>query len=325
MDKLQKVILFSLISISAIAWVISKDQPDMMKAMMTLDPISILLFTASWTVGMAAMMFPAISPMVLLYNRLIKNGDYDNGDSNYKEKDKVSSAFVIEKREKNTSKHSFFINYSFKILLFVNAYLLIWILTGIALLLVWSVIMNTLITSGFRTNQLDVIYGVLLIISGVYQFSPLKKRCIGYCESPLSFFMRRWKSGKMGAIKMGIYHGIYCLGCCWPYFLLMVALGWMNLIWMGLFSTIIFAEKIWSRGLLVARIGGIVLMTFGIVAIIFTPNAHSFLKFESNDERNKNDQPMDMKEMMYMEKGSTDNHKQYNVIINNNNITNVKK
>jgi predicted metal-binding membrane protein len=325
MDKLQKVILFSLISISAIAWVISKDQPDMMKAMMTLDPISILLFTASWTVGMAAMMFPAISPMVLLYNRLIKNGDYDNGDSNYKEKDKVSSAFVIEKREKNTSKHSFFINYSFKILLFVNAYLLIWILTGIALLLVSSVIMNTLITSGFRTNQLDVIYGVLLIISGVYQFSPLKTKCIGYCESPLSFFMRRWKSGKMGAIKMGIYHGIYCLGCCWPYFLLMVALGWMNLIWMGLFSTIIFAEKIWSRGLLVARIGGIVLMTFGIVAIIFTPNAHSFLKFESNDERNKNDQPMDMKEMMYMEKGSTDNHKQYNVIINNNNITNVKK
>jgi len=325
MDKLQKVILFSLISISAIAWVISKDQPDMMKAMMTLDPISILLFTASWTVGMAAMMFPAISPMVLLYNRLIKNGDYDNGDSNYKEKDKVSSAFVIEKREKNTSKHSFFINYSFKILLFVNAYLLIWILTGIALLLVWSVIMNTLITSEFRTNQLDVIYGVLLIISGVYQFSPLKTKCIGYCESPLSFFMRRWKSGKMGAIKMGIYHGIYCLGCCWPYFLLMVALGWMNLIWMGLFSTIIFAEKIWSRGLLVARIGGIVLMTFGIVAIIFTPNAHSFLKFESNDERNKNDQPMDMKEMMYMEKGSTDNHKQYNVIINNNNITNVKK
>jgi hypothetical protein len=185
--------------------------------------------------------------------------------------------------------------------------------------------MNTLVTSGFRTNQLDVIYGVLLIISGVYQFSPLKTKCIGYCESPLSFFMRRWKSGKMGAIKMGIYHGIYCLGCCWPYFLLMVALGWMNLLWMGLFSSIIFAEKIWSRGLLVARIGGIVLMTFGIVAIIFTPNAHSFLKFESNNERNKYDQSMDMKEMMYMKKGSTDNHKQYNVIINNNNITNVKK
>ena len=76
MDKLQKILLFSLILTSALAWVISKDQPDMMKAMMTYDPIAILLFTASWTVGMAAMMFPAISPMVLLYNRLIKNDDW---------------------------------------------------------------------------------------------------------------------------------------------------------------------------------------------------------------------------------------------------------
>ena len=326
MDKLRKVILFSLIIISAIAWVISKDQPDMMKAMMTLDPISILLFTASWTVGMAAMMFPAISSIVLFYNRLIRNDDGDNKVGDYKEKDKVSSAFVIEKKEKNTSKHSFFINYSFKMLLFVDCYLLVWALTGIVLLLVWSLIMNTLVVIGFRTIQLDIIYGVLLIISGVYQFSPLKTRCIGYCESPLNFFMRRWKSGKSGAIKMGIYHGIYCLGCCWPYFLLMVSLGWMNLIWMGLFSTIIFAEKIWSRGLLIARIGGIVLMTLGIVAIIFTPNAHKFLGFESNNERNKSDQSMDMKAMMDMDNGSINNYKQYGGIINNNNITNnIKK
>src|SRR6478752_6844729 len=318
MDKLQKVILFSLISISAIAWVISKDQPDMMKAMMTLDPISILLFTASWTVGMAAMMFPAISPMVLLYNRLIKNGDYDNGDSNYKEKDKVSSAFVIEKREKNTSKHSFFINYSFKILLFVNAYLLIWILTGIALLLVWSVIMNTLITSGFRTNQLDVIYGVLLIISGVYQFSPLKTKCIGYCESPLSFFMRRWKSGTIGAVKMGVYHGLYCLGCCWPYFLLMVSLGWMNLLWMGLFACVIFGEKIWSRGVWVAKIAGIGLMTLGLIAIILAPNAHSLLGVGDNNNKNSNSNTtMNMKATIDMKK-ETGNSRHDNTSMNNN-------
>ena len=57
-------------------------------------------------------------------------------------------------------------------------------------------IMNILIVMGYKTNQLNIIYGILLIISGAYQFSPLKKRCIGYCESPLSFFMRRWKSGK---------------------------------------------------------------------------------------------------------------------------------
>jgi len=125
MDKLQIIILISQISISTFAWIISKDPSDMMKAMMTLDPALILLFTASWTVGMVAMMFPAISPMVLLYNRLIKKDNYNNRDSNYKEKEKVSSAFVIEKKGNNTSNHSFLINYLFKLILFVNSYLLI--------------------------------------------------------------------------------------------------------------------------------------------------------------------------------------------------------
>jgi Predicted metal-binding integral membrane protein (DUF2182) len=64
---------------------------------------------------------------------------------------------------------------------------------------------------------------------------------------------------------MGVYHGIYCLGCCWAYFLLMVALGWMNLLWMGLFAGIIFGEKMWSRGIWIARAAGIGLTVAGIL------------------------------------------------------------
>ena len=64
---------------------------------------------------------------------------------------------------------------------------------------------------------------------------------------------------------MGTYHGLYCLGCCWPYFLLMVALGWMNIAWMGLFAGIIFVEKIWSKGIWISRFTGI---TFAIVGIL---------------------------------------------------------
>jgi predicted metal-binding membrane protein len=127
-------------------------------------------------------------------------------------------------------------------MLFVGCYLAVWALTGIVLLLAWSVLMNTFVVMGIERKHLDIIYGVLLIIAGAYQFSPLKTTCIGYCESPLSFFMRRWRSGTIGAVKMGTYHGLYCLGCCWPYFLLMVSLGWMNLLWMGLFACIIFGE-----------------------------------------------------------------------------------
>jgi len=314
MDKLQKILLFSLILTSALAWVISKDQPDMMKAMMIFDPIAVLLFTASWTAGMAAMMFPAISPMVLLYNRLIKNDDCNARDGIYRGKEKVpSSSFIVEEKGDDVRKRSFFINYSFKMILFVGCYLLVWALTGIILLLAWSVLMNTFIAIGSDTKQLDIIYGVLLIIAGVYQFSPLKTTCIGYCESPFSFFMRRWKSGTSGAIKMGTFHGLYCLGCCWPYFLLMVSLGWMNLLWMGLFSSIIFAEKIWARGLLVARITGIALMTLGFVAIIFAPNAHSLLGIGAVNEENNNGQSLDMKGLMDMKKDVVNSHKQYNV------------
>jgi len=242
MDKLQKIIVVSLLSTAGLSWLISATQPNMMNVMMTYNPVSVLLFTAIWTAGMAAMMFPAIVPMVILYNRLITN--------------KLSQSSTLITAGK--------FSHTFKMILFVGMYLIIWALTGIALLLGWSVPMNSVAL--LENNQVGVIFGTILIISGIYQFTPLKNKCIGYCESPLSFFMRRWKNGKAGAIKMGAYHGLYCLGCCWPYFLIMIALGWMNLAWMGLFAVIIFGEKIWSKGIWIARAVGIALIILGILS-----------------------------------------------------------
>jgi predicted metal-binding membrane protein len=125
--------------------------------------------------------------------------------------------------------------------------------------------MNYVIMSS-EANNTGIIFGGILIISGIYQFTSLKNKCIGYCESPLSFFMRRWSNGVMGAIKMGAFHGLYCLGCCWPYFLIMVSLGWMSVTWMALFAAIIFGEKIWSRGIWIARSVGIILILLGILS-----------------------------------------------------------
>lgn len=243
MIMLQKIILVSLLSTAGISWLLSSYQPDMMNIMNTYNPILIALFTASWTAGMAAMMFPAIVPMVLLYNKLVTNRQSE------------SSEVIIQPKS----------SHFFKVILFIGMYLVVWTLTGIGLLLGWSVPMNSLARFN-ENNILGLIFGAILIISGIYQFTPLKNKCIGYCESPLSFFMRRWKNGIVGAIKMGIYHGLYCLGCCWPYFLIMVALGWMNLAWMGLFAIIIFAEKIWTKGIWIARSVGIVLIILGILS-----------------------------------------------------------
>lgn len=264
MYKVQKIILVSLISISLIAWLFSIKDPDMlimMEAMMTLNPIAISIFTISWTIGMAAMMFPAIVPMVVLYNRLIiRNNDNHIDDSKQKNDNKQRPFLPLI--------FSFSVNYSIKTILFVASYLLIWSLTGVLLLLSWSVLMNNLLMTS-RLLDLDIVYGILLIISGLYQFSSLKKKCLGYCESPLAFFTRRWKGNSTtGAIKMGTYHGFYCLGCCWPYFLLMVALGWMNIAWMGLFAGIIFGEKMWSKGIWISRFTGIAFTIVGVLTIV---------------------------------------------------------
>ena len=259
MDKTQKVVAASLIATSALAWIASINQPDMMVAMTTYNPLSISVFTAGWTAGMAAMMFPAITPMVLMYNRFVTNRK--NNRVNY------NSVTIQEEKEGKATSSSTTTSFpSLRTILFVGSYLLVWALTGIVLLLGWSAVMNnTIMTTGNNTVLIQYIYGSLLIIAGVYQFTPLKRICIGYCESPMSFFMRRWRDGTSGAFKMGVYHGIYCLGCCWAYFLLMVALGWMNLLWMGLFAGIIFGEKIWSRGIWIARAAGIGLAITGVL------------------------------------------------------------
>jgi predicted metal-binding membrane protein len=255
MDRVQKAVITSLIATSALAWVSSIDQPDvMMVAMTTYNPLSISLFTASWTAGMAAMMFPAITPMVLMYNRLVINRKNN--------RDRQSSVTIQEEKEGETISSTL---PSLRVILFVGSYLLVWALTGIVLLLGWSAVMNSTIMTTGNTVFIQYLYGSLLIIAGAYQFTPLKRICIGYCESPMSFFMRRWRDGASGAFKMGVYHGIYCLGCCWAYFLLMVALGWMNLLWMGLFAGIIFGEKIWSRGIWVARAAGVGLAITGVL------------------------------------------------------------
>lgn len=323
MERVKKIILISIISIAAISWIVSKDQPDMMTAMMNYEPVAISLFTISWTIGMAAMMFPAITPMVLLYNRLIKNNDGNRGNTSSKGINQSQTSIFVErdnddnndktaKIENRTTLSSLLSNLtnSANTTIFIGSYLLVWAITGIVLLLAWSIPVNYFFMH-FKTSQLQIVYGIVLIVSGVYQFSSLKTKCIGYCESPLSFFMRRWKSGTSGAVKMGIYHGLYCLGCCWPYFLLMVSLGWMNLLWMALFAGIIFGEKIWSKGIWIARGTGIglaivgILATFGLIIIPADMNNNSNNSTNRVDNTHMDGINMDTSKNLNMKKPTT--------------------
>ncbi|HSF49350.1 MAG TPA: DUF2182 domain-containing protein [Nitrososphaeraceae archaeon] len=250
MNKIQKFIILFILTTSGLAWIFSFTTTDiMMNTMMMVNYnlLSILLFTVIWTLGMIAMMFPAIIPSILLYNKIIL------------QKDK-SDTMLIAKENK--------VIYSLKTILFTATYIIVWTIVGLILFFGWSLSINNIVIKYFSNDQINMLLGIILIISGVYQFTSLKKKCIGYYESPLAFFTRRWHNGTIGAIKMGTYHGLYCLGCCWPYFLLMVALGWMNIAWMGLFAGIIFGEKIWSKGIWISRITGIAFAIVGILTIL---------------------------------------------------------
>ncbi|MGB6673773.1 MAG: DUF2182 domain-containing protein, partial [Candidatus Nitrosopolaris sp.] len=164
LNKVQMIILIFIVITSAASWVLLSKQSDadnnnvMMRAMMLYDPISISLFTATWTVGMAAMMFPAITPMVLLYNRLIVGGD----NATQKQKQKDENLMVEEKRKYNNN------SISLKLTLFVTCYLVVWALTGIVLLLGWSIPMNSLLAGNGKQQSVDTIFGVVLILSGLY-------------------------------------------------------------------------------------------------------------------------------------------------------------
>src|SRR5215210_3220643 len=147
MNRIQKILIFSLVSISAIMWLVSIQQYDtMMSTMMTFyNPISLSIFTLIWITGMAAMMFPAISPMVLLYDRLIKSNN--NSRVNRRVKEGKSSLIISKEEEKEeeekeeVKKSSSLLaflpwpSYSLKIILFVSSYLAVWALIGIALLI----------------------------------------------------------------------------------------------------------------------------------------------------------------------------------------------
>ncbi|WP_245322244.1 DUF2182 domain-containing protein [Mesorhizobium sp. WSM1497] len=84
-------------------------------------------------------------------------------------------------------------------------------------------------------------------VAGLYQFTTLKHICLSHCRSPLAFVAQHWRDGRVGALKMGLRHGLYCFGCCWALFAVLVATGIMSVAWMLLLTLLVFVEKLLPR------------------------------------------------------------------------------
>ena len=218
----RNVILGLLLALAAAAWaalVWQGTATDMDMAMgsatMGLRPA---LFLAIWVLMMVAMMFPTAAPMILTFHKV-----------------------QASKRERGEVFVSTWV--------FVAAYLLVWTLTGLAAYagaLAAEAIATRAVLSPATAARIG---GIVLISAGLYQFSPLKDLCLSKCRTPITFIMTSWRDGAGGALRMGLLHGAYCLGCCWLLFVILFPLGIMNIAAMAAITLIIFVEKTvpWSR------------------------------------------------------------------------------
>ena len=143
-------------------------------------------------------------------------------------------------------------------------YLTIWALFSVLATVAQRILVERLLLSPMMEMTSAAAGATVLILAGVYQLTPLKDSCLRACQSPLGFLMRRWRDGSRGAFRMGLEHGLYCLGCCWAMMLLLFVGGVMNLAVIGGLTAFVAVEKMRLLGRQGARISGIVLVVVGL-------------------------------------------------------------
>jgi predicted metal-binding membrane protein len=130
----------------------------------------------------------------------------------------------------------------------------------------WALHQAAMLSPAMSASSPRVAGGILLA-AGVYQLTPWKGRCLTHCRSPLGFLMTNWRDGKLGAIRMGMHHGAYCLGCCWALMGVLFVVGVMNLSWVAVLAVFVLLEKIGPSGAILARVSGAVIAACGIFLI----------------------------------------------------------
>jgi predicted metal-binding membrane protein len=152
-------------------------------------------------------------------------------------------------------------------MVFTSGYLIAWGLFGVlAALADWGFERAALISP--MTGRLVPVFGAVVVIAaGVYQLTPLKAVCLRHCRSPFDFVLNHWRDGAAGALRMGLEHGLYCLGCCWFLMALLFAAGIMSLLWMAAITAFVFVEKLFPAGAWIARISGVAMLGFGIYLV----------------------------------------------------------
>ena len=194
-------------------------------------------FIVTWVVMMAAMMFPSVAPMVATYVGIQRG----------RRRRDMAAPFGATA-------------------LFVAGYLLVWSLAGAAAYgLGRSVDAGTGDVLSWHRGGRWLVVSVLMA-AALYEVTPLKHACLTRCRGPVSFMLTSWRDGRLGAVRMGMLHGAWCLGCCWALMAALFALGIMSLAWMLFIAALIAVEKLlpWRRTAVGLVAGALIVLAMGM-------------------------------------------------------------
>ena len=225
------VTIFALATLSLLAWIYLFSNPEMgsMAGMASMPGMAeapgFPIIAAMWATMMVAMMLPSAAPAILLYARVHRHST---------EAPPPTAAFLA-------------------------GYLACWL--GFALLA--ASLQLAIASPVTMAVESRVGAAALLIVAGLYQLSPLKDACLNRCRSPAEFITRHYRPGSLGAARLGLLHGAYCVGCCWLLMALLFVGGVMNLVWVAALTLLVAAEKLLPGGAWIARIAGIAFIGWG--------------------------------------------------------------
>ena len=254
------VVVVSLAVISTLAWLyivrlaaaMQMDGMDMTGFRMVPSGLSMMMAPAShpwsiiefalmfsmWTVMMVGMMTPSVGPLLLLYARVGRQA------ANRQQPIAATGWFAA-------------------------GYLLAWTGFAFAATLLQRLLELTALLTPMMVSASRLFTATVLIVAGVYQWLPIKNRCLNQCRSPFSFIQRcgGFRREPGGAVRLGLRHGLYCIGCCWVLMLLLFAGGVMALPWIAALTIVVLVEKVAPGGPTIARVAGVLLAGVGLWSI----------------------------------------------------------
>jgi predicted metal-binding membrane protein len=220
LEPAQAALISLLLVFALVAWLVTGDRMEGMDGGPGTELGTLGFDVGSWVVMMAAMMFPSVAPAVRSYSRAQRRMGREGPVQTW-----AATA------------------------LFVAGYLVVWTAVGLAAFALFEAVRGLDLSWLAWDEGGKYVAGAAILAAAVYELTPAKDNCLHQCRNPLEFLGGHWHEGLGGAIRSGMEHGAWCVGCCWGLMAVLFALGVMSVGWMVFVAVLIAVEKLapWGR------------------------------------------------------------------------------